>query len=186
MARQRYPRSHSGGWLGFATGQGWLTVGLALLACVCAGRESLAGSLPQPEGEVLLVVDGAIANTNATGEARLDRQMLAALGVTKLVTTTPWHAKKTTFEGVRADRVMEAVGASGSKVLATAANDYRVTIPLSDFSEHGVILAMWIDGEELSLRTKGPIWMIYPDDARMPESERTERMIWQLVGLRVE
>ena len=81
---------------------------------------------------------------------------------------------------------MKAAGAEGSTALAIAANDYRIEIPVSDFAKYDVMLAMRINGEELTLRTKGPIWLIYPESVDLPESERAERMIWQLIELRVE
>lgn len=145
-----------------------------------------SGALPTPSGEVLLVVTGNIGNTNADGEARFDRQMLTALGVTRIETQTPWHENGAVFEGVRADRLLDRVQARGSAVLATAANDYHVTIPLSDFAAHNVLLAMRVDGVDLRLRTKGPIWVIYPAEADLPDRVRAERMIWQLVEMRIE
>lgn len=160
-----------------------IAISIALLAGLPPAR---AGSLPTPTGKVLLTVTGNIGNTNAKGEARFDRPMLVALGMIRLVTETPWHEKDTVFEGVRADRLMEAVQARGELVRATAANDYRVTIPISDFADHNVLLAMRIDGRDLTLRTKGPLWVIYPADANLPAGERSERMIWQLVELHVE
>lgn len=157
----------------------------AFTALLLAMPLAQAGSLPVPAGEVLLVVSGKIDVTNAPGEARFDRNMLESLGVDRMVTKTPWHRAAAVFEGVRADRVMRLVKPRGSSVLAIAANDYHVTIPLSDFAAHNVLLAMRIDGKDLRLRTKGPIWMIYPADANLPSRERHERMIWQLVELRV-
>lgn len=156
---------------------------MAVMAGILDAR---ADPLPAPTGDVLLVVTGNIGNTNADGEARFDRRMLMALGMTRLVTKTPWHKKGTVFEGIRADRLMEAVKARGEAVRATAANDYRVTIPMSDFAAHNVLLAMRIDEQDLTLRTKGPLWVIYPEESDLPVGERSERMIWQLVELRVE
>ena len=44
----------------------------------------------------------------------------------------------------------------------TAANDYFVDIPTSDFRDYDAILAMEADGETLSRREKGPLWLMYP------------------------
>jgi hypothetical protein len=147
---------------------------------------SWAADLPAPKGKVLLVVKGAITRTNLKDEARFDRAALESLGVTKLVTTTAWHEKKTLFEGVLARKLMQAVGATGKTVTAIAANDYRVTIPIEDFTKYDVLLATHIDGEELRLRTKGPIWVIYPDGTDLAPLVRQERMIWQLIELDIE
>lgn len=90
-------------------------------------------SLARPEGRVMLVVSGAIENTNAEGEARFDRSMLESIGLTTLVTTTPWTDGDVRFEGVLARDLMAAVGAKGESILAVALNDYKTQLPLSDF-----------------------------------------------------
>ena len=43
-----------------------------------------------------------------------------------------------------------------------AANDYYVDIPTEDFTTYDAILAMEADGERLSRREKGPLWLMYP------------------------
>jgi hypothetical protein len=154
--------------------------------CFLAQNVAYADALPQPQGKVLIVVTGDIEYTNNGAEAQFDRAMLDSLGVTKMVTATAWHPQGTEFAGVLARRLMEAVGAKGDTVTATAANDYKVTIPIEDFTKYDVLLATHIDGEELRLRTKGPIWVIYPEGVDLPPHVRQERMIWQLIEFRVD
>ena len=166
-------------------------LGLAGIASVLLWSALLAspagaGQLASPTGEVLLIVEGEIGNTNNGGEAHFDREMLRALGMTEIVTGTPWHEKEAVFEGVLARRVMEAVGARGTKARAIAANDYKVWLPLTDFTDYDILLAMHIDGEALRLRTKGPIWLIYPEGTGLPANARSERMIWQLLRLHIQ
>ena len=161
-------------------------IAIAVLWLAPVGSSVRADQLASPTGEVLLIVGGEIENTNVGDEAHFDREMLRALGMAKLVTRTPWHEKDTVFEGVLAHSVMKAVGAKGTSVRATAANDYSVSLPLSDFAGYDVLFAMSIDGEALRLRTKGPIWVIYPEGKGLPVHAREERMIWQLVKLHVE
>lgn len=144
------------------------------------------GNFPPPTGKVLLIAKGAITLTNVGAEAHLDREGLESIGMTKIVTRTPWTRGETVFEGVLARDVMRVLGATGKTAQAIAANDYKVTIPLTDFERYDVLLATRIDGKRLSLRTRGPIWIIYPDDADILDREREERMIWQLVELRIQ
>lgn len=167
-------------------GQAALRGFLAAAVCLLAQNAARAEGLPEPEGKVLLVVKGNIEQTNRQAEADFDRAMLEALGVTKLVTETAWHPEGTEFDGVLARRLMEAVGAQGNTVTAIAANDYKVTIPLEDFSRYDVLLATHVNGEVLRLRTKGPIWLIYPEEVGLPPHIRQERMIWQVTEFRVE
>lgn len=158
----------------------------ALISSLLLALPAASENLPPPSGEVLLVVKGAIARTNVGAEAHFDRRLFDSLGMVKITTRTAWHLEDTVFEGVPARRLMEAVGAAGVTVTAVAANDYRIKIPLTDFSAYDVMLATRIDGEALRLRTRGPIWVIYPEGADLPAPLRRERMIWQLIELRIE
>jgi len=73
-------------------------------------------------------------------------------------------------------------------VTATAANDYSVEIPVSDFLDYDVILAITMDGERLTLRDKGPLWIVYPRDDHPELSSPliNSRWIWQLVALELK
>lgn len=157
----------------------------AVIMAVMTDAPARAGSLPSPKGEVLLAVTGQIGNANVDGEAHFDRAMLEDLGITRVVTGTPWHEPGTVFEGISAARLMAIVEPRGNTLLATAANDYHVSIPVSDLDRYSVLLALTVDGRDLTLRTKGPIWVIYPDKTDLAPQARAERMIWQLVELEV-
>jgi hypothetical protein len=163
-----------------------LAAGLALgLAGTGAAR---AEALPKPSGPVLLTVTGRIRNTNAAGAARFDRAMLEALGVRRLATSTAWTEGRTEFEGVLARDLLDAVGAEGGSVLATALNDYAVAIPLDELRRYPVLLALKMDGQYLKIMDKGPIWIVYPRDQNkeLQDSLTDKRWVWQLRELRVE
>ena len=148
---------------------------------------AMAEALPPPAGEVILVVRGDIANSNVDGEAHFDRDMLEALGLGTMATTTMWTDGRVTFEGVPAQRLLEAVGASGTEVVAEALNEYSSTIPMGDFSEYSVLLAMTMDGEPMTRRDKGPIWIVYPwdDFPELNNSDKHINSVWQLQSLTV-
>ncbi|HSG35732.1 MAG TPA: oxidoreductase, partial [Sphingomonadaceae bacterium] len=69
-----------------------------------------------------------------------------------------------------------------------AANDYKVEIPLEDFVRYDVIFATSMNGDRLSLRDKGPIWIIYPmsDHRELRDPAYNQRLIWQLVRIELE
>ena len=116
----------------------------------------------QPEGRVILEVTGAIGETNADGAMRYDLAMLDALDRHEVITRTPWTEGETLFEGVLLRDVLADAGATGTMVDAIALNDYTVTIPVQDSEEYDVILALRVDGQVLTVRNRGPIWVIYP------------------------
>ncbi len=140
-----------------------------------------AAELAAPKGEVILTVDGSITRTNAAGAADFDIAMLEAMEKATIKTTTPWTQGVATFEGVPLKDLLAAVGAQGSAISATALNDYAAPLPAAD-AETGAIIAYRMDGEYMSVRDKGPLWIIYPFDER-PELKAEAvyaRSIWQL------
>lgn len=145
-------------------------------------------TLPKPTGPVILVVDGAVAHTNFPGEARLDLQMIENLPARTISTTTSVTDGVQKFDGVRLQDVMDYVGATGKTVLASALNDYRVDIPIADFSDYGVLLATKMSGERLLPNDKGPLWIIYPRDDynRLMDIRYDVRWVWQLKRLTIE
>lgn len=165
----------------------WITpyslVCLFVAFLLAADRQALSDTLEMPNGPVILVVSGAIANSNVNGEAHFDYEMLENLGLVKLVTWTPWTEGMPEFEGVRAGDLMAAVGARGKHLQARALNDYKVEIPISDFERFEVIFALKQDGRRMRVRDKGPIWVIYRNPSSM---DVRDKMIWQLNELRVE
>lgn len=161
------------------------TLGLGLLLLMAP---AIAETLASPTGKPILTISGAITNTNADGTAVFDREMLEALGMESIKTKTPWFDGVSSFTGVRMNKLMEVVGASGKSVTAIALNDYVTTIPLSDFAEFGVILALKRDGEYMAVRDKGPLFIIYPFDSESELQSQTYfgRSAWQLAKLIVE
>ncbi len=127
-------------------------------------RQVVQKDLQKPIGPVLLTISGAIKNTNVEGKAMFDRDMLLSLGTHKLRTSTSWTDGVQEFEGVLASDIMDAVGAHGTIITATALNDYVVEIPIADFKKYGVVFALKMNGKTLTRRDKGPIWPVYPRD----------------------
>ncbi|MFN4129142.1 MAG: molybdopterin-dependent oxidoreductase [Paracoccaceae bacterium] len=152
--------------------------------CLMAGTGG-ADEIPSPTGEIILTVSGGIANTNSGDTAQFDRQMLEAMGLVDVITATPWHDGRVTFSGVPLGEVLKTVGAEGETITAIALNDYEVEIPLSDAEDTGVILALKLGGEDLSVRDKGPIFVVYPYDSSVILNSQTyfARSAWQVSRL---
>lgn len=162
----------------------------AALAALLAGvglATSAVEPLSQPQGRVVLTVGGTIALHNAGGAAEFDMEMLLRLTAVEIVTTTIWTEGEQTFTGVPLKTVLEAVGATGSVIEASALNDYMTEIPAEDAVEGGAILAYAQNGEMLSVRDKGPLWIVYPydADARWRSEVIYARSIWQLKSLTI-
>lgn len=123
-----------------------------------------ASPLPAPTGRVLLTLSGDIAHVNVGDEAHFDRAMLEALPARVIETHTPWHRDRGRYEGPLIRALLEAVGADVEQVRIWALDHFEAEVPVSDFRRHDVILAMTRDGEPLSIRDYGPLFVLYPFD----------------------
>lgn len=67
-------------------------------------------------------------------------------------------------------------------VRMVAINDYEISFPISDALEFDVIIATQMDGAPMSVREKGPLWVMYPisSDPKLEDSIYKGRIIWQL------
>ena len=168
-----------------AIGLGLLLAGAAMLSPgPSAAREN---ALPPPQDTIILRISGNIARTNAGQEAHFDRAMIEALPIRHLQTSTAVTDGVNLFEGVLIRDLLDAVGAQGEVVSATALNDYTIDIPIEDFTEFGVIAAFSMDGTRLLPRDKGPLWIVYPrdDHAELLDIRYDYRWVWQLDRLEV-
>ena len=161
---------------------------MLLLGLVLTPVASVAGDLGQPAGKVILSVSGKIANTNSGDKALFDRNMLEALGVDELTVETAWTDGRPTFSGVRGSKILDAVGASGSVIVARAINDYKVEIPVSEIHQYPILFALKQDGRYMRVRDKGPIWIVYPRETypELDTEQYKDRWIWQLESIHIK
>ena len=147
---------------------------------------AVAEELPAPTGDVILTVTGA-GVTNTEGAAALDLATLEGMGSTTIETSTIWTEGTQTFEGVLLRVLIDRLGIEGKSLNAVAINDYAVEIPTSDAVEGGPIIAYKVNGKLISVRDKGPLWVIYPYDADPAYQAEViySRSIWQLDRLDV-
>lgn len=161
------------------------TVALALALVLSAPVH--AQDIAAPTGTPILTISGEIDTTNDGDTLVLDAETFAALGMVSIETSTIWTDGVNTFEGVSLKTLADLVGAESGQLLASAINDYTVEIPVSDAVENGPIVAYRLNGNKMSVRDKGPLWIIYPYD--QSADYRTEviysRSIWQLDRIEV-
>jgi hypothetical protein len=169
----------------FSKTAGTVIVGLMLFA---SPTMVAAADLAKPVNEVVLTVSGAISNTNLDNKAAFDIDMLKALPTTTFKTRTTWTEGEKTFTGVSMQALLAAVGSTGTVAKSIALNDYGIEIPVSDAVADGPIVAYLMDGVPMPVRDKGPLWIVYPFDAK-PEY-RTEatyaKSIWQLSRIEIK
>ncbi len=156
--------------------------------CLFSALPAAALPLGTPQGAVLLTVSGDVPETNSPEGAAFDLHMLEALGTTSFTTTTIWTEGPQRFTGVSLHDLVSALGLSEGKLRAVAINDYSAEIPVEDAVPDGPIIAWARNGSLMSVRDKGPLWVVYPYD--LNPDYRSEiifaRSIWQLNRIVVE
>jgi hypothetical protein len=160
----------------------------AAAAALAFVAPAVAGDLAAPAGPVILTITGNITNTNVDGTAQFDLAMLEGLEQGTTVTATPWYEGPKSFTGPLLSAVLKAAGADGTMMTVLALNDYATEIPISDVTSYPVILASRLDGEELSVRDKGPLFVIYPFDLA-PELYNEVyfgRSAWQVKSIEIK
>jgi hypothetical protein len=157
------------------------------LVVLAAALPPTVWALDAPKNKVVLTLTGQVEQTNAPGRAEFDMAMLAALPQHSFTAQTPWYKQAHKFTGPLLRDVLAAAGAKGRTLWAVALNDYKVELPFEDALQRDVVLARLLDDQPMSVRDKGPLFIIYPFDS--DETLRSERYYsrcaWQLKSLEV-
>lgn len=160
----------------------------ALLILVTFNTAVLADQDPPTrDNKILLAVAGILDGSETRQTITFDRAMLEGLPQRSFETTTIWTEGIQTFSGVSLRAVYDFLKISGKDLQASASNEYSVLIPASDIVEGGPIIAMMRNGKDMSLRNKGPLWIVYPYDNSIQYQTEViySRSIWQVTDLEV-
>jgi hypothetical protein len=156
-----------------------------ILACPLLAAALPQRTLAQAGAPVLTVNGAALAATARDGRVDFDLAALRKLRQHRVHTTTPWYKEANEFAGPLLREVLAAAGvpaAPEGTLRCTALNDYRVEIPLADAQSFDVVVAHLLNGKPMSVRDKGPLFVIYPFSSQ-PQLRTTtyyNRCIWQL------
>lgn len=168
---------------------------LASLLLSFFSASAYAAELPKPTGPTLLEIVGNIKHHNATiqvdGQSQMaavfDLELLEALPAETIRTRTPWTEGVTEFTGVRVDVLLKHVGAETQHLYLQALDEYSVEIVDDPFNSYPIIVAYKKNGDYMSVRELGPLWVMYPfDDFPKLNSEQSRaHCIWQLTKIMV-
>jgi hypothetical protein len=159
---------------------------VAAVAVICIAQP--AAALQPATGKVILTISGNVAEKNTPAAAAFDLTMLEKLPQKSFSTMTPWDKQPIKFTGPLLRDVLAAAKATGTTIKASALNDYQTSIPLADAQQFDVILAHKMNDADIPVKTKGPLFIVYPYDAK-PELRSTvyyERSAWQLKSMAIE
>jgi hypothetical protein len=92
-----------------------------------------------------------------------------------------WIEKTTTYTGVKLSGILEKYKITNEWLQMTALDGYSIKVPIVDAGK-GAFIAYLIDGKQIKIRDKGPLWLLYPfSENRALDIELYQnRSIWQL------
>jgi len=152
---------------------------IRLISALVLALSLFASGGAHAQEDPVLTVDGAIGKGPSV---TFTMAQLDALAQSEIKTKTPWHDGAHVFTGPKLRLVLDTVAATGTNITAHALNDYAADLPVEDADKYGVILATRMDGELLSIRDKGPIFIIYPYDSDpiLQHDVFYTRSVWQI------
>jgi len=161
--------------------------GLLLAAGAWLCSPAYGQTLGTPGGPVVLTLRGKVKRTNQVDGAVFDMAMLEALAQHSFSTRTPWFKEPRKFTGPLLRDVLSAAGAHGNTLRLSALNDYRIDVPADDARRFEVTLARLIDDRPITVREKGPLFVIYPfdSDPALRNALYYSRSVWQLKTIEV-
>lgn len=119
----------------------------------------------------------------------LDRNELESFPQTTFSTISPYFDGEVQFSGPTLSRVLETFGVSGeTQITLTALNDYKVTGSLEELLSLDAIIATRRDAKTMSVRDRGPFWVILPLSQRpeLDEEDFHRYMVWQLSDIELK
>lgn len=159
-----------------------LTIGLLAVG-------AMAKDAPQPAGDAVLTVSGAIALTNGDGVFAMDEAMLRALPMVEYFVVDPWMGDNT-YGGVLLSTLLEYVGfpSGADQVVLVCSDEAEFAIDVADALAYPILLAMEADGDAIAASIGGPVKIAYPYDAypSLEDVYPPENWAWYVVEVRVE
>ncbi|MEO9576687.1 MAG: molybdopterin-dependent oxidoreductase [Tateyamaria sp.] len=121
------------------------------------------------------------------GPIYLELADLDAMPQVTFETSTIWTDGTVMFSGVPLKALLGELSGQSGVVEMVALNDYKVDMPLNRVEDGAPILATRMNGETMSVRDKGPYWVVFPYDSDTKYQTETTYAwsIWQLNRLKV-
>lgn len=161
-----------------------------LLAGILPPTASAAAAAEQADlpaaGEVILRVTGA--RVDGGKGVNFTFQDLQKLVNVKIRSTTQ-YVGSAEFEGPRLRDILRAarVPVGAREVILVGADGYRARAPVADFEKYEVVAAHTVNGKRLTLDSKGPLWVMYPNEKHQEliGHATNDKLVWSFVQVQV-
>ncbi|RVU86289.1 hypothetical protein EOL70_02245 [Leucothrix sargassi] len=140
-------------------------------------------NLPEKD-DTILTIQVEKDNQCQTSGILLTDKDLFSLPQYEFSTKHQWTTATQHFKGPLLIDVIKLACDDAHKVILTALNDYSITVDLKLIEEFKPIIAHTLDGQRMSIRDKGPLWvMIDHEKYNVGKQTLDELLIWQLFNI---
>lgn len=144
--------------------------------------------IPQPLGnldKVLIVNTDPSANCGSK-ELTFSETKLLELPQHSFTTNHTWSTTPQEFSGPLLADVIKLVCPNAREVYLRSLDQYSIMINFQKLAKYQPILALKIDGKLLSIRERGPIWlMVDTNGYKLPARSLDNLLVWQLYYIRI-
>lgn len=119
----------------------------------------------------------------------IDYDAIMAFSFVEVFTDNEYIEAPAIFSGpLLRDVVASKSPAADATIAFEALDGYRVEIPMQDALDYRLILALTMNGERMSVREKGPMWLIYPlsDHPELSPAHYNPLQIWQINKIEIQ
>ena len=133
----------------------------------------------------------ALLNINSVSQgisAQYTLSQLLQLPQHEILANIPWTNETHSYSGPYLEDVLALADTTGKWLTLYALDRYQISFSFDRIRQYKPILALTVDRKKLTVRTKGPIWLILPvDDYReLDAAIYHDYMVWQLIKITVE
>lgn len=130
--------------------------------------------------DTLLMIQST-ANSGCDKTIQLTESAILGLPQQQFKTHHSWSKDAETFSGPLLEDVIKVACGDATKINMRALNDYAIEVDFNVAKKLKPIVAHSINGTRLSVREKGPLWVMVPsDDLKTTSKEIDGMLIWQL------
>ncbi|THD75023.1 oxidoreductase [Thalassobius vesicularis] len=157
---------------------------------VCLGAVlglAVSGGQAEEDSLVVLEVTHFDASKAVLSKRTMTMDELQAMPSAEFETSTIWTEGTHIFKGVWLADLAAFLSITEGEVYLSALNEYLVEFPVDEMERGGPLVAYERDGEPMSPRDKGPLWVVFPydSDPKYQTESIYAQSIWQMDRIEV-
>jgi len=166
-------------------------IGIITILSLLYSMAASATQTPLPVRSKTLLTLHWVDTQGAANTTRLNLENLDALPQSTLTLQLPESLGiqgTHSWQGISLQDLLKLSGNSAQAVRIQALNGYYATLPMSDIEQFNPVLAYRRDGQNLTIRDKGPFILIYPFNKfkKLNQQIYINRSVWQINEIHIE